>query len=289
MKNEMIHLDGGSFQMGTEQAIGFEIDRENPSLQVTVESFAISKFTVTNQEFLEFFRETGYVTEAERFGSSHVFHLLASDEVKEKSSLVDGRDWWYEVSDASWRKPEGPGSSINDRMDHPVVHISWNDARAYADWAGLRLPTEAEWEYAARGGYEGLTFPWGNDLKKDGQFMANTFQGDFPYENTQEDGYLGTAPVKTYEANGYGLYQVVGNVWEWCLNPGRISLNEFTHKSRSDFIKENNQVSQAMYALKGGSFLCHSSYCRRYRLAGRNANTAISSTSNIGFRVAKSL
>lgn len=289
MKNEMIHLDGGSFQMGTEQAIGFEIDRENPSLQVTVESFAISKFTVTNQEFLEFFRETGYVTEAERFGSSHVFHLLASDEVKEKSSLVDGRDWWYEVSDASWRKPEGPGSSINDRMDHPVVHISWNDARAYADWAGLRLPTEAEWEYAARGGYEGLTFPWGNDLKKDGQFMANTFQGDFPYENTQEDGYLGTAPVKTYEANGYGLYQVVGNVWEWCLNPGRISLDEFTHKSRSDFIKENNQVSQAMYALKGGSFLCHSSYCRRYRLAGRNANTAISSTSNIGFRVAKSL
>lgn len=289
MKNEMIHLDGGSFQMGTDQAIGFEIDRENPSLQVTVEPFAISKFTVTNQEFLEFFRETGYVTDAERFGSSHVFHLLANDEVKEKSSLVDGRDWWYEVSDASWRKPEGPGSSINDRMDHPVVHISWNDARAYADWAGLRLPTEAEWEYAARGGYEGLTFPWGNDLKKDGQFMANTFQGDFPYENTQEDGYLGTAPVKTYEANRYGLYQVVGNVWEWCLNPGRISLDEFTHKSRSDFIKENNQVSQAMYALKGGSFLCHSSYCRRYRLAGRNANTAISSTSNIGFRVAKSL
>lgn len=289
MQNKMIQLDGGSFQMGTDQDIGFEIDRENPSLQVTVEPFAISKYTVTNQEFLDFFRETGYVTDAERFGSSHVFHLLASEEVKEKSPLVDSRDWWYEVADASWRKPEGPGSSIKDRMDHPVVHISWNDAKAYADWAGLRLPTEAEWEYAARGGYENFTFPWGNELKKDDKFMANTFQGDFPKVNTLEDGYLGTAPVESYEANGYGLYQVVGNVWEWCLNPGRISLEQFQNKSREDFIQENNKLSQAMYALKGGSFLCHSSYCKRYRLAGRNANTAISSTSNIGFRLAKSL
>lgn len=289
MKNKMIELDGGTFQMGTDQTIGFEIDRENPSLEVTVEPFAISKYTVSNEEFLEFFKDTGYVTDAERFGSSHVFHLLASEEIKEKTPLVNGRDWWYEVDDASWRKPEGPGSSINDRMDHPVVHISWNDAKAYADWAGLRLPTEAEWEYAARGGYENLTFPWGNELKKDGKFMANTFQGDFPTVNTQEDGFLGTAPVESYEANGYGLYQVVGNVWEWCLNPGRISLEQFQEKSRDVFTLENNKPSQAMYALKGGSFLCHSSYCKRYRLAGRNANTAISSTSNVGFRLAKSL
>lgn len=289
-KNEMIPLEGGTFTMGTDSTVGFEVDRENPSLQVTVEPFSISKYTITNEEFLQFFLDTGYITDAERFGSSHVFHLLLDDETKKTSvPISEEANWWYEVPGANWRKPEGGNSTIADRMDHPVVHISWNDANAYAKWAGKRLPTEAEWEFAARGGKENLTFPWGDDLQPDGKFMANTFQGEFPSRNSEADGFLGTAPVKTYSPNDYGLYQVIGNVWEWCLNPGRISLDTFQTKTRDDFINENNQYSQALYALKGGSFLCHCSYCRRYRIAGRNANTALSSSSNTGFRVVESL
>lgn len=285
----MIKFEAASFEMGTDDQEGFPADRENPKTLVNLEAFAISKYAITNAEFLEFFLDTGYITQAERYGSSHVFHLYLSDVNKANARPIDGSEWWFEVPDANWRKPEGPGTSINDRMDHPIVHVSWNDANAYCQWAGKRLPTEAEWEYAARGGVTDQRLPWGDDLEEGNQYHANTFQGEFPVKNTGADGYQTTAPVDAFQPNGYGIYQMIGNVWEWCLNPGRVFLEEFQSKTTEEWVKENNRPSDQLYALRGGSFLCHPSYCRRYRLAGRNSNTAISSTLNTGFRVAESL
>lgn len=289
MDYELINLEGGVFTMGTDSKEGFEDDLEGPATQVEVQPFAIGKFTVTNELFQEFFLDTGYVTDAERYGSSFVFHFLLNEEQKKSGRPSAGTDRWYEIPEASWRKPEGLGSSIADRMDHPVVHISWNDAYAFADWANLRLPTEAEWEFAARGGKEGLTFPWGDELYQDGTFHANTYQGNFPETITDEDGYIGTAPVESYEANDFGLYQVSGNVYEWCLNPGKIKLETFKEKSTEDFIEEASYPSEELKSMKGGSFLCSPDYCKRYRLASRNSNTANSSSNNLGFRLAKSL
>lgn len=283
-KDKMLLIKGNSFLMGDHLDEGFEEDLEGPVTKVTVEDFYISPYTVTNEEFLAFFLETGYVTEAEKYGSSYVFHLLLTKAAREKLPPLSGTDWWVEVPEASWRMPEGRGSSITKRMDHPVVHVTRNDALAYCDWAGKRLPTEAEWEYAARGGLEQKRFPWGDTLRENEKHQANIWQGDFPKQNTKEDGYLGTAPVGMYEPNGFGLYQTSGNVWEWCLNPGKIPLKEFQNKTASQFLEENNQSSEAVYALRGGSFLCHCSYCQRYRVAGRNSNTGNSSASNIGFR-----
>lgn len=284
---DLVYIEGGTFLMGTDSEEGFDDDNEGPATEVTVEDFYITPYTVTNQDFLAFFLDTGYVTDAERYGSSNVFHLLLSEEMRERLTSLSGTSWWYEVPGASWRKPEGEGSSIKDRMDHPVVHVSRNDALAYCRWAGMRLPTEAEWEYAARGGLHQKRFPWGDELEKDGKHHANIWQGEFPRKNTEEDGYLGTAPVHAFEPNGYGLYQTSGNVWEWCLNPARIPLHEFQEKSSEQFLKENTHYSEEEYALRGGSFLCHCSYCQRYRVAGRNGNTATSSTSNMGFRCVK--
>lgn len=286
---DMIYIKGDTFLMGTNSKEGFENDLEGPVIEVTVEDFYISPYTVTNQEFLDFFLDTGYVTDAERYGSSHVFHLLMSEEERRKHTALSGAHWWYEVPNASWRMPEGENSSIQNRMDHPVVHVSRNDALAYCNWSGKRLPTEAEWEYAARGGLVQLRFPWGDELDAGGKFHANIWQGKFPEKNTQEDGFLGTAPVDAFEANGYGLYQTSGNVWEWCMNPGQIPLSTFQNKQPRQFLQENGHSSDALYALRGGSFLCHCSYCQRYRVAGRNSNTANSSTSNTGFRCVKDI
>lgn len=286
---ELVELAGGQFLMGTDDQMGFRSDMEGPVRQVEVAPFAISPYTVTNQEFYEFFKETGYISQAERYGSSFVFHLLLDDEVRNTARPVEGTPWWLDVEGANWRLPEGPGSNIADRMDHPVLHVSWLDAVAYADWAGLRLPTEAEWEFAARGGVEGQRFPWGDDLVLNDDWQANTFQGNFPSYDSGEDGFIGTAPVRTYQPNPYGLYQLIGNVWEWCLNPGRMPLDVFEMKQAEDFMADNDQGLADYYAMRGGSFLCHESYCRRYRIGGRNANTPESSSSNVGFRVAKSL
>ncbi len=288
-KEKMIFIEGGTFTMGTNSGEGHREDKEGPTVEMSVDDFYLSPYTVTNQEFLEFFLATNYITDAERYGSSHVFYLLLPEETRNKYASISGANWWYEVPDANWRKPEGGDSSIADRMDHPVVHVSRNDALAYCQWANKRLPTEAEWEFAARGGLAGKRYPWGDKLYQDNVHHANIWQGEFPLENTEADGHLGTAPVHTYEANGYGLYQMAGNVWEWCLNPGKISLEEFQATSPQQFWEHNNHYSKEMYALRGGSFLCHHSYCRRYRVAGRNSNTADSSTSNMGFRCAKDI
>ncbi|MGM0834761.1 MAG: formylglycine-generating enzyme family protein [Bacillota bacterium] len=277
---KMVTLPGGDFFMGTEDKEGFPADGEGPIRKVRLQSFAIDRYSVTNKQFKEFVDETGYVTEAEKFGWSFVFHLLPSKAVKKRvKNVVHGVPWWLVVEGANWRKPEGPDSTIKKRLDHPVIHVSWNDAVAYCNWAGKRLPTEAEWEYAARGGLESKTYPWGNDLLVDNTHQCNIWQGDFPVENTQDDGFLSTAPVDAFKPNGYGLFNVAGNVWEWCsdwFSP--------KHLAEEVILSPKGSSSGTAKVMKGGSYLCHKSYCNRYRVAARTGNTPDSSTGNIGFR-----
>lgn len=264
----MLSLPGGRFRMGSEDPDANAGDGEGPVREVDVAAFRIDAVTVTNERFAEFVDATGYVTEAERFGWSFVFEMLVAPEVNEAIDQVVARTpWWLPVPGATWRAPEGPGSGIEDRHNYPVVHVSWHDAMAYCTWAGVRLPTEPEWEYAARGGLDQARFPWGDELEPAGRHMCNIWQGDFPASNTLADGYLATAPVDSFEPNGFGLYNVSGNVWEWTADSFRGELG-------------------GGLAMRGGSYLCHVSYCNRYRVAARTSNTADSSAGNIGFRIA---
>ena len=281
-KDGMILLDGGEFLMGTEDKQGFPSDGEGPVRKVKVLPFYLDETSVTNAQFEQFVTETGYLTEAGRFGNSFVFHLLISDEVARtvKQAPVE-TPWWRLVESANWKHPEGPDSDIKDRMDHPVIHVTWNDAIAFCRWAGKRLPTEAEWEFAARGGFEQLTFPWGDELEPNGNHMCNVWQGDFPNQNSAEDGFVGTAPVKSYEPNGYGFYNIVGNVWEWCHD--WWSPNYHVMGPR---VAPKGPPTGDRKVIKGGSYLCHDSYCNRYRVAARSSNTPDSSTGNMGFRCA---
>jgi formylglycine-generating enzyme required for sulfatase activity len=259
---------------------GYPADGESPVHQVTVGGFRIDTTAVTNQQFAAFVDSTGYRTEAELFGSSAVFHLLAQADKKDVLGVAAGTPWWLNVRGADWAHPAGPKSGWSDFSDHPVVHVSHNDALAYCRWAGRRLPTEAEWEYAARGGLAGQRYPWGNELLGDGgQHLCNIWQGTFPLANTQGDGHLGTAPVKSFPPNGYGLYEVSGNVWEWCSD---WFLPKYYRNS-----PENSPQGPTIGSgrvMRGGSYLCHDSYCNRYRVAARSSNTPESSSGNTGFR-----
>uniref|UniRef100_A0A8B9C8W3 Formylglycine-generating enzyme n=1 Tax=Anser brachyrhynchus TaxID=132585 RepID=A0A8B9C8W3_9AVES len=276
----MVAIPGGEFTMGTDEP-EIRQDGEWPARRVRVNGFYMDRHEVSNEEFERFVNATGYLTEAEKFGDSFVFEGMLSEEVKsEIHQAVAAAPWWLPVKGANWKHPEGPDSNIISRMDHPVLHVSWNDAVAFCTWAGKRLPTEAEWEYSCRGGLENRLFPWGNKLQPKGQHYANIWQGVFPSNNTAEDGYKGTAPVTAFPPNGYGLYNIVGNAWEWTSDWWAV------HHSAEEAHNPKGPASGTDKVKKGGSYMCHKSYCYRYRCAARSQNTPDSSASNLGFRCA---
>lgn len=282
-RSSMIWLPGGEFKMGTDDAEGFPSDGEGPVRVVRVNPFYLDATTVTNRDFTRFVDATQYQTDAERYGWSFVFSAFVRRSVARRvTRAVEGVPWWWVVEGADWRHPEGPGSSILTRQDHPVVHVSWNDAMAYAAWAGKRLPTEAEWEYAARGGLSQKRYPWGDDLTPGGRHYCNIWQGQFPTHNTVEDGYAGTAPAASFPPNGFGLYNMAGNVWEWCAD----WFSAVFHR-QGPYDNPTGPKTGTERVIRGGSYLCHASYCNRYRVAARSRNTPDSSTGNMGFRCAQ--
>lgn len=266
--------------MGTNDSEGFPADGEGPVREVVIRPFRMDRYAVSNSRFAAFVAATGYVTDAELHGYSFVFGGLLPNDFPETRGVARA-PWWRQVFGAAWRRPEGPRSSIEDRMDHPAVHVSWNDATAYCDWAGKRLPTEAEWECAARGGLEQRRYPWGDELTPNGEHRCNVWQGTFPSRNTLDDGYLGTAPVQALPPNGLGLHNTSGNVWEWCADWFHPSF----HASGP---RENpgGPPSGRTRVIRGGSYLCHDSYCNRYRVAARSSNFPEASAGNMGFRCA---
>lgn len=282
---EMVRLPGGSFLMGTDTAEGFPADGEGPVRAVTLTPFWIDRFPVTNAAFSKFIDATGYRTEAEIFGWSFVFwaHIPKERFRELVEDTVAAAPWWCKVNGARWKNPEGPGSDIASRQNHPAIHLSWNDCAAFSQWAGKRLPTEAEWEYAARGGLEQKLYPWGDELTPGGKHLCNVWQGQFPRQDLAEDGYAGTCPVDAFPPNGYDIFSITGNAWEWCSD--WFDANFHRTASREN---PSGPPSGESRVMKGGSFLCHRSYCNRYRVAARTSNTPDSSASNVGFRCAMS-
>lgn len=289
MLTELVNLPGGSFRMG---ATDF-YPEEAPIHTVSVAPFAIERHPVTNAQFAEFVAETGYVTVAERPLNPEAFPGVPPEELipgalifQPTSGPVDLRDWrqwWIWGPGACWRHPFGPESSIEERLDHPVVQVAYPDAAAYAAWAGRRLPSEAQWEYAARGGVRGV-YAWGDELRPDGRLMANTWQGLFPYRNDGAMGFVGTSPVGTFAPNAFGLLDMIGNVWEWTTTP--YSRHHQTDRPAQGCcpapLPEGDPTIHQ--TLKGGSHLCAPEYCRRYRPAARSPQSQDSATTHIGFR-----
>lgn len=277
-----VEIPAGSFLMGDSSGEGYPADGELPVHAVELKTFLIDATAVTNRQFAAFVAATGYKTEAEKYGTSAVFHLVVQAERRDILGTASGSPWWLTVRGADWAHPVGPRQHWSDIPDHPVVQISHDDALAYCRWAGRRLPTEAEWEYAARGGLQQQRFPWGNELlRADGTHNCNIWQGTFPEVNTQADGYLGTAPVRSFPPNGYGVYEVSGNVWEWCSD---WFLPKYYRNSPA--ANPQGPTIGNGRVMRGGSYLCHDSYCNRYRVAARTSNTPDSSSSNCGFRTA---
>jgi formylglycine-generating enzyme len=278
----MVRVDAGRFLMGSESAEAFPDDGEGPVRPVTLSAFYISKFAVTNEQFGEFVRRTGYRTEAERSGWSFVFRNHVRGDLR--GLAVPGTPWWVRVEHADWAQPEGRDSSIGGRPHHPVVHVSWNDAQAYCTWAGYRLPTEAEWECAARGGLEQKTYPWGDELTPAGRHMCDIWQGTFPDVDLGEDGFTSVAPAGSFAPNGFGLFNAIGNTWEWCADYFDAHWHvEATH------VDPQGPPSGQTRVMKGGSYLCHESYCRRYRNAARTGTPPDAATGHAGFRVARDI
>ncbi|XP_051687875.1 formylglycine-generating enzyme isoform X1 [Oryctolagus cuniculus] len=248
---KMVLIPAGVFTMGTDDP-QIKQDGEAPARRVTIDAFYMDAYEVSNADFEKFVNSTGYLTEAETFGDSFVFEGMLSERVKtDIQQAVAAAPWWLPVKGADWRHPEGPDSTIRHRPHHPVLHVSWNDAVAYCTWAGKRLPTEAEWEYSCRGGLQNRLFPWGNKLQPRGQHYANLWQGDFPVTNTGEDGFRGTAPVDAFPPNGYGLYNMVGNAWEW-------TSDWWTrHHSVEETLNPKGPPSGKDRVKKGGSYMCH--------------------------------
>lgn len=259
----LVGLPGGRFRMGSEDPAAYPEDGEGPVREASVAPFAIGVTTVTVAEFAAFVLDTGHRTDAELHGSSLVFAGLLPDVLRERCPAVVETPWWRQVDDATWFRPEGPGSSADDRPDHPVTHVSHRDALAYAEWVGSRLPTEAEWEYAARGGLDQQPYPWGSEREPDGVPRMKIFSGSFPDAPTER---VGTESATTFSPNAFGLHCMTGNVWEW-------TASSFGSRDGSP-------------VLRGGSYLCHDSYCRRYRTSARTAATAETSLGHTGFRLA---
>jgi formylglycine-generating enzyme len=297
----MVWVPGGTFMMGSNHHYA----EEAPAHHVSVDGFWIDQYTVTNRDVAAFVKATGYVTVAERAVDPADYPGVRPDMLQPASTvfvkpqrrvdLADPYLWWTYVPGANWRHPQGPSSSVKRKPDHPAVHLAWADAAVYTRWAGKEIPTEAEWEYAARGGLDGATYAWGEEFTPGGRWMANTWQGEFPVKNTRADGYEGTAPVGQFPPNGHGLFDMIGNVWEWTsdwyarrheapehaccsvTNP-RGGTQEHSYDPRQPNIRIPRKV------IKGGSHLCAPNYCRRYRPAARMAEAVDTSTSHLGLR-----
>jgi formylglycine-generating enzyme required for sulfatase activity len=290
----MVLIRGGTFAMGSDR----HYPEEAPVREVTVGDFWLDEHPVTNLEFMRFVKATGHVTWAEKapdpeqYPDAQEDMLVAGSAVFRKTSgpvdLSNHFNWWTWTRGADWRHPEGPESTLHGRERHPVVHVAYGDAEAYAAWAGKELPTEAEWEFAARGGLDGAEFAWGDEFMPKGKPMANTWQGEFPYENTLLDGFEGTSPVGRFPPNGYGLYDVAGNVWEWSADWFTASHEPASPCCAGDLrtasIDPHDSAGIPRKVMKGGSHLCAPNYCRRYRPAARMAQAIDTSTNHLGFR-----
>jgi formylglycine-generating enzyme len=286
----MVWVPGGEFYMGDA-----EIGDDNEVHLVYVDGFWMDKYELTNEQFAKFADATGYQTDAEKQPDPKVFPKARPDELKPFSlvfkmpargqyNLKAGQGWWEARYGASWKYPEGPDDTINGREKHPVVHVSHNDAIAYCKWAKKRLPTEAEWEFAARGGLDRKKYTWGDELRPHGKWMANIWQGEFPIENTKEDGFEGTAPVGSFPANGYGLHDMAGNAWEWCSDWYQRDYY-LTSPARNPQGPESPDRDAANKRVqRGGSFLCAANYCTRYLVGSRGKCEAASSQNHCGFR-----